>query len=64
MTTGAGEITPGPGPAPGGALLQPDDFTYLGAFRVPPASGSEHSPSFGGTALASWPAHNSLDGGA
>jgi hypothetical protein len=41
-------------------LLTASDFTFIGSFRVPPSEGGEQTPSFGGTALAYWPAHDSL----
>ena len=44
-------------------LLQPNDFTYLGAFRVPQGDlgGPQyHGLNYGGAAIAYFPAHNSL----
>jgi hypothetical protein len=41
-------------------LLQSSDLVYTGAFRVPAWAGDANSFDYGGTALAYWPAHNSL----
>src|SRR5260221_3882356 len=41
-------------------LLQATDLAYTGAFRVPAWAGDANSFDYGGTALAYWPAHNSL----
>src|SRR4030095_13820979 len=45
---------------PSAKLLQSGDLTFVGSFRVPASAGGEDTPSFGGTALAYWPAHDSL----
>ncbi len=49
-----------PIPAQTKALLGPDDFAYVGAFRLPRSGADQTSFDYGGTALAYYPAHDSL----
>jgi hypothetical protein len=41
-------------------LVQKQDLVYTGAFRVPPEANDRQTYAWGGTALAYWPAHDSL----
>jgi hypothetical protein len=62
-STGGGSLPPEPIPPEPttSKLLQAADLTLVGSFRVPRPGGSpEQNPSFGGTALMYWPAHDSL----
>jgi hypothetical protein len=61
-SSSAGATTmPDPGPPPSGLpLLGPSDLVYQGAFLLPQSGIDRTSFSYGGTALAYNPAHNSL----
>jgi hypothetical protein len=53
-------VTPPAGSGPGGRLLQLSDLEYQGSFRLPAGTIGDTSFSYGGTALAYEPTHNSL----
>ncbi|HBI15470.1 MAG TPA: hypothetical protein DDY20_08160 [Desulfobulbaceae bacterium] len=52
-------ITPPP-PPPAGGLVQPADFTYLGAFRLPGGDTPPRTFAYGGNAMTYNPDRNSL----
>lgn len=47
-------------PVAAARLVQPEDLSYVGAFRLPQGSGSEQTFEYGGTALTYYAAHDSL----